>query len=100
MVDYKFDEDKYVKEIAEYVDSTYKQHYSGDDKKSTQTMELINARKGRAEGFCIGNILKYADRYEQKGDSDAWRKDIMKVIHYGVLMLYIHDKNYENKERK
>lgn len=97
-INYKFNEDKYITEVEEYIKSTYNQHYSGTDKNSTQTMELINARNGRAEGFCIGNILKYADRYQQKGDKEAWRKDIMKVIHYGILMLHVHDKaNEDNK---
>ena len=44
---------------------------------------------GHGEGFCIGNILKYAQRYGKKDGYN--RADLFKVIHYGFLALYNHD---------
>ena len=56
---YKYSEDKILKEVKDYVDDTYKQHYS---KNKFQATEFI-MDSGHGEGFCIGNIMKYAQRY-------------------------------------
>ena len=34
-------------------------------------------------------MLKYASRYDRKGTA---RKDIIKIIHYGLLLLHFNDK--------
>jgi hypothetical protein len=87
-IPWKYNEEKIVKELLEYVRGTYNQHYSaGDDK--IQTLDLIEAC-GDGEAFCRSNILKYASRYDKKG---AARRDIMKILHYAVLLLNFHDKN-------
>lgn len=93
-IDYKFDEDKYNKEIMEYIDSTYTAHYSG---KYQATDMIIDA--GHGVGFCVGSIMKYAKRYGKKDGHN--RKDIMKIIHYGIILLHIHDKkqNNDNEEK-
>jgi len=93
-IDYKFDEDKYNKEIMEYIDSTYTAHYSG---KYQATDMIIDA--GHGVGFCVGSIMKYAKRYGKKDGHN--RKDIMKIIHYGIILLHIHDKNQndDNEEK-
>jgi len=45
---------------------------------------------GHGEGFCIGNIMKYAMRYGKKnGKSDA---DLFKIIHYALIALHLNDK--------
>ncbi len=51
---------------------------------------------GHGEGFCIGNIMKYAQRYGKKNGKD--RKDLLKVIHYGIMALYNHDLDNSNME--
>lgn len=85
---YKYEEDRIVKELLEYITNTYRQHYSaGDD--AIQTLDLIEAC-GDGEAFCRSNILKYASRYDKKGTA---RMDIMKVLHYAVLLLHFNDKN-------
>ena len=86
---YKFDEDKTLKEIKKYIDSTYDAHYS---KSKFQATEFI-FDSGHGEGFCIGNILKYAKRYGKK--NGKYRKDLLKVIHYAIISLYIN--NMENR---
>jgi hypothetical protein len=91
-VDYKFDEDKYLQELLTYVTSTYGQHYSLSKIQSTEF--IMDA--GHGEGFTIGNIIKYAQRYGKKSGKN--RADILKVCHYAIMMLYVHDQY--NTERK
>jgi len=87
MVEYKFDEGKALKELKEYIDSTYTAHYSTDKYQATDM--IIDA--GHGEGFCIGNIMKYAKRYGRKGGKN--RADLMKILHYGIIMLYVEKDN-------
>ncbi len=83
----KYNEDALLKELSDYISGTYGQHYSaGND--SIQTLNLIEAC-GDAEAFCRGNILKYASRYDRKGTA---RRDIIKILHYGLLLLHFNDK--------
>ena len=77
-IGYKYNEDAALKELQEYIDSTYDEHYS---KNKFQATEFI-IDGGHGEGFCIGNILKYAQRYGKKNGKD--RRDLLKVIHYGL----------------
>ena len=87
-IDYKFGENKTLEELKKYIDSTYDMHYS---KSKFQATEFI-LDSGHGEGFCIGNILKYAQRYGKKNGKD--RKDLLKVIHYAIIALHIN--NMEN----
>jgi hypothetical protein len=85
---YKYSEERILKELKEYITSTYKQHYSaGNDQ--IQTLDLIEAC-GDGEAFCRSNILKYASRYDKKGTA---RRDIIKILHYAVLLLHFSDKS-------
>ena len=90
--DYKYDEDKILVELKSYIDETYNQHYS---KNKFQATEFI-IDGGHGEGFCIGNILKYAQRYGKKNGKD--RSDLLKVLHYGIIALHVNDmENSENE---
>lgn len=91
---YKYNEDKILNEIKEYIDATYGEHYSQNKFQATEF--IMDSGHGR--GFCIGNIMKYAQRYGRKGDVDSWRKDLMKVIHYAVMALHNHDENVTPKK--
>ena len=89
---YKYDEDVILKELKDYISGTYNQHYSaGSDK--IQTLDLIEAC-GDGEAFCRSNILKYASRYDKKGTA---RRDIMKILHYAVLLMHFNDKNAQRE---
>ena len=90
-VDYKYSEDKILSELKTYIDATYGEHYS---KNKFQATEFI-MDGGHGEGFCIGNIIKYAQRYGKKGGFN--RNDLTKVAHYVIIMLYLHD-NFYNRE--
>ena len=89
---YKYDEDEILDELRDYITGTYNAHYSsGDDK--IQTLDLIEAC-GDGEAFCRSNILKYASRYDKKGTA---RRDIMKILHYAVLLMHFNDKNAQRE---
>lgn len=87
MIEYKFDEDQYITEFKNYIDSTYGAHYAKDKFQATEF--IIDG--GHGTGFCVGNVLKYAQRYGKKGSRADARKDMMKVLHYALMQLYIHD---------
>ena len=82
---YKYSEDLNLADLWNYVDDTYDQHYS---KNKFQATEFI-IDGGHGDGFCIGNIMKYAQRYGNKNGYN--RDDIMKVLHYALIQLHVHD---------
>ena len=82
---YKYNEDLVLKEVKKYIDATYNKHYSHNKFQATEF--IIDS--GHGEGFCIGNILKYAQRYGKKSGKN--RDDLLKVIHYGIISLYVND---------
>ena len=89
---FKYSEERILKELTDYISATYNQHYSsGDD--AVQTLDLIEAC-GDGESFCRSNILKYASRYDKKGTA---RRDIMKILHYAVLLMHFNDKNAQRE---
>jgi hypothetical protein len=93
---WKYNEDKILKDIQDYVTSTYGSHYCGheQDYKDVQTIDLMAAKK-LAAGFCQANIIKYGSRY---GDKDGRNKrDLLKVIHYAMLLLHF-DGHYSRKD--
>ena len=81
-VDFKFREDKILMDIADYVMDTYDSHYA--QTKNYQATEII-IDQGHGTGFCMGNILKYAQRYGKKEGHN--KADLMKVIHYAIIQL-------------
>ena len=81
----KYNEQELLQEVSDYISQTYKGHYSQG---GVQTLDLIDS-VGDAEAFCRSNILKYASRNDRKGSA---RKDIIKIIHYAVLLLHFNDK--------
>ena len=87
-IDYKYSEDRTLKELAEYINATYNQHYSQN---KFQATEFI-LDSGHGKGFCMGNCMKYLQRYGKKGSREDARKDLLKVIHYGIIALHNHDK--------
>ena len=89
-IEYKFNEYENLIALKDYVDSTYNQHYS---KSKFQATEFI-VDSGHGEGFCIGNILKYSQRYGKKEGKN--RSDLLKVLHYALIALHVHDQ--ENEE--
>jgi hypothetical protein len=96
LIDYKYSEDRLLEELRHYINDTYSEHYSQN---KFQATEFI-MDSGHGEGFCIGNILKYAQRYGKKDGYN--RKDLLKVLHYGIMALHNHDmtKGLDNETLK
>lgn len=89
---WKYNEDKILKQLEEYIKSTYSQHYVDRTGEGTeQTLDKI--KHNRREGFCAGNVTKYIDRYDTKGTP---RADLFKVLHYTILLIN-HLNLVENK---
>ena len=89
---WKYNEDKILKQLEEYIAGTYSQHYVDRTGGGTeQTLDKI--KHNRREGFCAGNITKYTDRYDTKGTP---RADLFKVLHYTILLIN-HLNLVENK---
>lgn len=83
--DYKFREGELLEEFREYIDSTYNSHYATGKIQSTEV--IID--RGRGMDFSLGNVDKYNGRYGIKEGRN--RKDILKILHYGLIALYVHD---------
>lgn len=81
MSKYKFNEDVVIDKLKTYIDSTYNAHYSMNKIQSTEF--IFDAEHG--EGFCLGNVIKYAQRYGKKDGKNE--KDLLKIIHYTIILL-------------
>ena len=79
----KYEEDKGMKDLSDYVSSTYQGHYTNDGS-NVQTLDLIHS-VGDAESFCRSNAIKYLSRYDKKGQA---KRDILKAMHYCLLLYY------------
>ena len=84
---YRYKEGSLLKELKEYIDSTYSQHYATGSIQATE--DTID--DGHGIGYCIGNCKKYLKRYGKKGTPEDARKDLLKNLHYGLIALYVHD---------
>ena len=82
-IEFKYNEDVTLKEVEEYVKSTYQSHYANDNK--TQTLDLINSI-GDAESFSKANAIKYLSRFGKKDGKSKF--DILKAIHYCILLYH------------
>jgi hypothetical protein len=94
---WKYEEDKTLKEIEQYLSSTYHSHYTSEQSK-TQTLDLIESI-GDAEAFTRSNAIKYLSRFGKKNGKS--KLDILKAIHYCVLLYHfagLHKQNGANYE--
>ena len=86
----KYQEDKGIADLKDYVSSTYRGHYTNKNS-DTQTLDLIHS-VGDAEAFCRSNALKYLSRYDKKGSA---KQDILKAMHYCLLLYYFSGNTQE-----
>ena len=83
----KFKEEEALLILQNHIRQTYGQHYSMNKIQATEF--IIDS--GHGEGFCMGNIIKYAKRYGKKaGNNDA---DLLKIIHYAIILLGSKNEN-------
>ena len=92
LIDYKFNEGSLIDELQAYINATYDGHYSKNKFQSTEF--IIDC--GHGMGFALGNVLKYAQRYGKKDGHN--RKDLMKILHYSLIALSIHDMEKEESK--
>ena len=90
-MNYKFNEDKILTLVENHINKTYEQHYSDGQYQATEM--IVDA--GHGEGFCVGNIMKYAMRYGKKNGADY--NDLLKIIHYAIITISINHKSKTNK---
>ena len=62
LTSFKYDEHIIINEVYDHIKNTYDEHYSKNKYQATEF--IIDA--GHGAGFCIGNIMKYAQRYGKK----------------------------------
>ena len=86
----KYEEDKTIADLKNYVTSTYRGHYTSEQN-NTQTLDLIQS-VGDAESFCRSNAIKYLARYDKKGSA---KNDILKAMHYCLLLYYFSGNTQE-----
>lgn len=89
---YKFNEDEVLLILKNHILGTYDQHYSMNKIQSTEF--IFDA--GHGEGFCIGNIIKYAQRYGKKEGRN--KQDLLKILHYAVILLGSDSEGKETRE--
>ena len=86
----KYREDEILEEVKEYIGGTYDQHYSTTED-GFQVMDMIK-QLGIDKDFCQANAIKYLCRYGKKNGHN--RKDLLKAIHYIVLLMSSEDQEY------
>lgn len=89
---WKYNEDKILNQLEQYIAGTYNQHYV-DETGGAKQQTIDKIKYNRREGFCAGNVTKYIDRYDTKGTP---RADLFKVLHYTILLIN-HLNLIENK---
>lgn len=92
-INYKYNEDKAMAALKEYLDGTYGQHYVGDG--DVQTVDFWRSL-GSLETTARDTAIKYLARYGKKAGKN--RKDLLKTLHYVVLMMYALDLEEEGLE--
>lgn len=87
----KYNEEAILKEIYDYVMSTYQGHYVG--KSEIQTVDIWNTL-GSAETTCRDTAIKYLMRFGKKDGKN--KKDLLKAVHYIVLLMYYSGVSCDN----
>lgn len=86
---WRYSEGTLLKELHDYLASTYSAHYTaGDQEAPIQAIDGIHAA-GNSRGFCIGSIQKYAARQGKKKGQE--RADLLKIIHYALFAMHFSD---------
>jgi len=88
----KFNEEEVIDLLTKHIQGTYSQHYSMNKIQSTEF--IFDA--GHGEGFCLGNIIKYAQRYGKKDGRNE--QDLLKILHYAIILLGVEIENKETRE--
>ena len=85
----KYNEERIIEEISRYIKGTYGEHYS-TTKDGFQVQDVLR-HLNIDKDFCQANAIKYLCRYGKKSGKN--RKDLLKAIHYIVLLMSSEDKD-------
>jgi len=88
----KFNEEEALTMLKDYIASTYGKHYSMNKIQSTEFI----FDSGHGDGFCLGNIIKYAQRFGKKNGRNT--DDLLKILHYGIILLGVEIENKETRK--
>ena len=80
-----------LQDVKEHIDGFRTRNYYSS-KGGAEVIDLLRTEH-LLEGFCIGNIIKYAQRYGKKNGYNM--EDLKKIIHYAIIMMCLHDKRNE-----
>ena len=89
----KYNEQKILEEVLNYIHETYNQHYVGEE---LETFEFLADHKIGLD-FARGNATKYVDIFGKKGGNNI--KDFYKAIHYIIMAIWAEEK-YGDQETK
>ena len=92
-IKYKYEEGLILHDFLTYIDETYGEHY-----KTSDNIECFDAwiALGDATTTFRDTAMKYLWRAGKKGSSEDEKKDLMKAMHYIVLMVY--NDHYKQKD--
>lgn len=83
---FKYGEDQVLQQAFDYIASTYGGHYTGDgDDQGIQLFDYWQSL-GILQPMAAGTAIKYLARFGKKGGHN--KKDLLKAIHYTVLLWY------------
>lgn len=91
-IEYRYGEDKFLKECTDYVAGTYQGHYVGGGQ--YQTVDIWNTL-GSAATTCRDTAIKYLMRYGKKGGHN--KNDLLKAVHY-ITLLNHYTEELDNDE--
>ena len=82
---YKYAEDQIISDFKAYIDKTYGQHYMTEE----QNIECFDVWLALGDSMPTfrNTAIKYLWRYGKKHGTN--KDDLMKVLHYTLMMLYI-----------
>ena len=90
--EFPFNEDKYVKELLQYIMKCNSSGHYANETKKTHTFDLIvQGPHLRGLHYSTATAMSYLDRFGSKGGYN--RKDLMKALHFLIFALYAYD-NY------
>lgn len=92
MSKYRYNEDVYLQNIMKYLSGTYGEHYVAKDIQVIDIWESLDSLESTARDTAI----KYLCRYGKKDGKN--RKDLLKAIHYIILMMYASDRQDQQEK--
>lgn len=85
---YRYNEDQILKDLMEYLESTYKKHYASGDGwphlDGFQVNDLFMSL-GMSGDIYVSNAVEYLARYGRKGGKN--KQDLFKAIHNIIFLL-------------